>query len=137
MLSTLSDVVTKTRAFFQLHWPQSWGAAPEWASKWDMNSDHPNHLLSGCYVLLNSSGGVVYVGKGSQRAKGALARRLLGHVVHPIPRTRQYEINIERWPTVVAIHTIAFRDDRSHLALALEAYLIRECPSERNIHGRA
>ena len=132
-MTSLDQVRSETTEFFGLHWPQEWGPAPQWSDRWDLTTGSKDNERAGCYLLIDSKGALVYIGKASQRSSdGSLARRLLGHVIRPIRRGGPYEIKIDKWPTVTDIHTLAFEEDRAYLAVSLEAFLIRRLKPERN-----
>ena len=129
---TLTQLKAATESFFDMHWnADAIGAQPPAWDGWvEFKGSAPNYQLGGCYALF-SGDALEYIGLGTSRGGGlycdhGISRRLGSHV---------YRLDKERgpgwlklrpgWESITSINTIGFQTQHSHLATALEAYLIR------------
>ena len=133
-MQSLPQLDLATNEFFSLHWPESWGQAPGWSSRWDMQTGILNPKLPGTYALSNASGTLLYVGKGSQKADAGIARRLLNHVVRPIKSRGPYVL-VDNWSIrgVDTIHTLGFLPAHAYMIPALESFLIDRLKPKYNV----
>jgi hypothetical protein len=129
---TLAQLEAETETFFGMHWNTDvLGIQPPAWHVWrEFKGSVPNYQLGGCYALF-AGDDLEYIGLGASRGGGlycdhGISRRLSSHV---------YRLDKERgpgwlklrpgWESITSIHTIGFEARHSHLASALEAYLIR------------
>lgn len=136
---SIQDLKRETDNFFRRHWvtaeiganPPEWKASPTSGP----GSSIQNYSKGGTYALLQGET-VAYIGVGT--SKGAdrypehgIARRLLGHVIGPC--STGYTLK-PKWQeaTITAILTIGFDQEQTHIALALENYLIGKLRPLRN-----
>ncbi len=143
--SSIANLVAETRRFFELHWPESLGAVPEWEFGYEFLGTMPNNNRPGCYAIIADSE-VIYVGSGvSKKGKGiyrthGLGTRINDHVLSwdrsakPRGGARQYKFK-DRWAGSTKLATIGFEPDQFYLSIALEVFLIRNLePTENALH---
>lgn len=130
---TLNDLELATERFFSMHWNTSATGAepPEWSGWHEFKGSAPNYQLGGCYTLF-SGDSLEYIGLGASRGGGlyvdhGISRRLSSHVYQRDKERGQGWLKLRPgWENITSIFTIGFQARHSHLAAALESFLIRE-----------
>lgn len=142
----LDKLKSETHSFFYLHWPKANGERPIWNHDYNFIGAVPNGDHGGCYALLTEDGEVSYVGSGVSRGRGlyvnhGLGSRLNSHVLSRVKAApasiadRKYSFQ-SKWEKCSRLSTLGFPHEYSYLAVALEAYLIRQLKPPHNIVRR-
>lgn len=137
-MATIKELEKKTKEFFENYWSSNIDDEhPGWKGPWDFNGPIPNHDNGGCYALVRNDE-VIYIGVGISEGEGIYEGNGLGYRLHNYwklnknPNISKKYIPKNNQIDFTDIMTIGFEKDHSHLAAALEIYLIRELHPEGN-----
>jgi hypothetical protein len=145
-MATIEDIKLATNKFFELHWAsQELGDQPQWSDEYNLVGTIPNNELPGCYCLMVNTK-VVYIGSSVRKSDGTYEHSGIGarsndYLQWDKSTTRGSEKTryTPRPPhsDVTSMYTIGFPTQNSHMAVALEAFLLRQFRDAglRNIRG--
>lgn len=141
----IADLKRLTIEFFEMHWNKDKLNAepPLWNSPYSFKGSVPDHDKQGVYAFVRKDE-VIYIGAGGSRSTPnydghGLGRRLHGDYLKVseggrgiTDSERPYEFKDKLWDEVDKIFTLGFKMEHSHLAYALETFLIRNMKPIRN-----
>lgn len=136
---TIKKLREATEKFFELHWnaeKMDKKAPPSWQGPAQIvgGKSLPNFDKQGCYVFATDNEVVTYVGVGVARVGGIYRGRGISNRFHAYCKYVDgvYQAVDPRLKAAGNVWTIGFEIADAYLALALEAYLIRELTPHYN-----